>query len=58
MFKVDGKEKEGEFTDVLFVPDLKVTLLSVGQLACLPHCKVIQYSIIIYANMSTRTLVK
>ena len=40
MFNVDGKKKEGRFTDVLFVPELKVTLLSVGQSARLPHCKV------------------
>ena len=41
MFKVDGKEKESKFKDVLYVPDLKVRLLSVGQSACLPHCKVV-----------------
>ena len=41
MFKVDGKEKEGKFKDVLYVPDLKVTLLSVRQSAHLPHCKVV-----------------
>src|SRR5258706_713369 len=41
MFNVDGKKKEGKFKDVLYVPDLKVTLLSVGQSAHLPHCKVI-----------------
>ena len=41
LFNVDGKKKEGKFEDVLFVPKLKVTLLSVGQSARLPHCKVI-----------------
>jgi hypothetical protein len=41
MFNVNGKQKEGRFDDVLFVPDLKVTLLSVGQSARLPHCKVV-----------------
>lgn len=41
MFNVDGKQKEGHFDNVLFVPDLKVTLLSVGQSARIPHCKVI-----------------
>ena len=41
LFNVDGKKKEGRFEDVLFVPKLKVTLLSVGQSACLPHCKVV-----------------
>lgn len=40
MFNVDGRKKEGSFKDVLFVPELKVTLLSVGQSARLPHCKV------------------
>jgi len=40
VFKVDGKSKEGKFDNVLYVPDLKVTLLSIGQSACLPHCKV------------------
>ena len=41
LFNVNGKQKEGCFEDVLFVPDLKVTLLSVGQSARLPHCKVV-----------------
>jgi len=41
LFNVNGKQKEGQFKDVLFVPDLKVTLLSVGQSARLPHCKVV-----------------
>ena len=41
IFNVDGKKKEGKFKDVLYVPDLKVTLLSVGQSARLPHCKVV-----------------
>ena len=41
VFNVDGKKKEGKFSDVLFIPDLKVTLLSVGQSARLPHCKVV-----------------
>jgi len=40
VFKVDGKSKEGKFDDVLYIPDLKVTLLSVSQSAHLPHCKV------------------
>jgi hypothetical protein len=40
-FNVDGKKKKGKFSKVLYIPDLKVTLLSVGQSACLPHCKVI-----------------
>jgi len=40
VFKVDGKNKEGKFDDVLYVPDLKVMLLSVGQSARLPHCKI------------------
>jgi len=40
IFNVDGKGKDGRFDDVLYVPDLKVTLLSVGQSARLPHCKV------------------
>src|SRR5258706_6266680 len=42
LFNVDGKKEEGSFKDVLFVPDLKVTLLSIGQSARLPHCKVVQ----------------
>ena len=41
MFNIDGDKKEGRFNDVLYVPDLKVTLLSVGQSARLPHCKVV-----------------
>ena len=41
LFNVDGKSKEGRFKDVLYVLDLKVTLLSVGQSARLPHCKVV-----------------
>ncbi len=41
MFKIDEKMKEGAFKDVLYIPDLKVTLLSVSQSACLPHCKVV-----------------
>jgi hypothetical protein len=41
MFNIDGKAKEGAFSDVLYVPELKVTLLSVGQSARLPHCKVV-----------------
>ncbi len=41
LFNVNGKQKEGCFEDVLFIPDLKVTLLSVGQSAHLPHCKVV-----------------
>ena len=41
IFNVDRQKKEGKFSDVLFVPDLKVTLLSVGQSARLPHCKVV-----------------
>ena len=41
LFNVDGKSKEGKFKDVLYVPDLKVTLLSVRQSARLPHCKVV-----------------
>jgi len=40
MFNVDGKKNEGKFSDVLYVPELKVTLLSVGQSVQLPHCKV------------------
>ena len=40
VFKVNGKNKEGKFNDVLYVPDLKVTLLSVSQSAHLPHCKI------------------
>jgi len=40
MFKVDGKNKEGKFNDVLYIPNLKVMLLSVGQSARLPHCKI------------------
>ena len=40
IFNVDGKKEEGKFSDVLYVPDLKVTLLSVRQSARLPHCKV------------------
>lgn len=41
VFNVDGKKQEEMFTDVLFVPELKVTLLSIGQFARLPHCKVV-----------------
>jgi hypothetical protein len=41
IFNVNGKKKEGKFKDVLYVPELKVTLLSVGQSAHLPHCKVV-----------------
>ena len=38
-FNVNGKQKEGRFDDVLYVPELKVTLLSVGQSARLPAAK-------------------
>lgn len=41
MFNIDGKKRKGEFSNVLFVPELKVTLLSVRQSARLPHCKVV-----------------
>jgi GAG-pre-integrase domain len=41
VFNVKGKKKEGKFEDVLYIPELKVMLLSVRQSACLPHCKVI-----------------
>ena len=40
MFNVDRKKSEGKFSDVLYIPELKVTLLSVGQSVQLPHCKV------------------
>lgn len=41
LFNVNGRKSEGQFNDVLYVPELKVTLLSVGQSAWLPHCKVV-----------------
>ena len=41
VFNVNGKRNEGRFDNVLYVPELKVTLLSVGQSARLPHCKVV-----------------
>ena len=41
LFNVDRKAKEGRFKDILCVPDLKVTLLSIRQSVRLPHCKVI-----------------
>ena len=41
LFNVNGNQKEGCFNNVLFIPELKVTLLSVGQSTQLPHCKVI-----------------
>ena len=41
LFNVNGKKSEGQFNNVLYVPELKVTLLSVGQSARLPHCKVV-----------------
>ena len=41
MFSIDGKSKEGKFKDVLYMLDLKVTFLSIGQSACLPHSKVV-----------------
>jgi len=40
MFNVDGKKNEGKFSDVLYIPELKVTLLSVRQSVRLLHCKV------------------
>ena len=33
MLNINGKKKEGKFNDILYVPDLKVTLLSVSQSA-------------------------
>jgi GAG-pre-integrase domain len=41
IFNIEGKKKEGRFEDVLYIPELKVTLLSVRQSTRLPHCKVI-----------------
>ena len=41
MFNVDGRKREGKFSNILFILDLKVTLLSVGQSTQLPHCKVV-----------------
>ena len=41
MFNINGEQKQGKFTNILYVPELKVTLLSVGQSAQLPHCKVV-----------------
>jgi len=41
MFNIDGKRKEGEFSNVLYVPEPKVTLLSIRQSAWLPHCRVV-----------------
>ena len=41
IFNIDGKQKEGHFNNILYIPELKVTLLSVGQSARLPHCKVV-----------------
>lgn len=54
MFNLDRKKKEGKFTNTLFIPDLKVTLLSVGQSAQLPHCKVVfNNNICKYVNKNT-----
>jgi hypothetical protein len=41
LFNINGMQKEGQFNNILFVPELKVTLLSVGQSAQLPHCRVV-----------------
>ncbi len=41
MFNIDGKKKEGKLKNIFYVPDLKVTLLSVRQSVHLPHCKVV-----------------
>ena len=58
LFNVDGKKKEGRFEDVLFIPKLKVTLLSIGQLACLPHCKVVfDNNVCKYINKNTNEII-
>jgi hypothetical protein len=58
VFNVDGKKKEGKFKDVLYIPELKVTLLSVGQSACLPHCKVVfNNNICKYINKNTNEVI-
>ena len=58
LFNVDGRKKEGQFDNVLYVPELKVTLLSVGQSARLPHCKVtFDDSICEYINKNTNEVI-
>ena len=58
LFNVDGEQREGCFKDVLFVPDLKVMLLSVRQSACLPHCKVVfDNNICKYINKNTNKII-
>ena len=58
LFNVDGKSKEGKFKDVLYIPDLKVTLLSVGQSARLPHFKVVfDNNVCEYINKNTKEVI-
>jgi hypothetical protein len=58
MFNIDGNQKEGRFNNVLFVPELKVTLLSVGQSARLPHCKVVfNDNLCEYINKNTNKVI-
>jgi len=58
LFNIDGKQEEGCFKDALFVPELKVTLLSVGQSACLPHCKVVfDNNVCEYIDKSTNEVI-
>jgi len=58
MFNINRKRKEGEFGNVLYVPELKVTLLSVGQSARLPHCRVVfDDNICKYINKNTNEVI-
>ena len=58
LFNVDGKQKEGKFKDVLYIPDLKVTLLSVRQSVHLPHCKVVfDDDVCEYINKNSRDMI-
>ena len=58
LFNVNGKKKEGQFEDVLFILKVKVTLLSVGQSVCLPHCKVIfDNNVCEYINKNTNEII-
>jgi hypothetical protein len=58
MFNINGKQHEGQFDDILFVPELKVTLLSIGQSAWLPHCKVVfDNNVCEYVNKNTNEVI-
>ena len=58
LFNVNGEQKEGCFKDIFYMPELKVMLLSVRQLARLPHCKVVfDNNICKYINKNTDKII-